>query len=76
MSQGNFVYEVTSSKETQIRDAEWKLELSCPSDHNKNLADCKSISARKVKYCDGKKTGHFEHYKTFNLDRKTVEIDL
>lgn len=76
LSQGNFVYQVTSSQETHIRDAEWKLELSCSGDREKKLADCKQISARKLKYCDGKKTGDSEHYKTFNLDRKTVEIDL
>lgn len=76
LSQGNFVYQVTSSVETHIRDAEWKLELYCPKDHNKKLAECKEISARKVKYCDGQRTGSPQHYKTFNLDRKTVEIDL
>ncbi len=76
LSQGNFVYFVTSSVETHPRYAEWKLELYCPSDREKKLADCKEISARKVKYCDGRRTGNPSHYKTFDLDRKTVEIDL
>ena len=73
---GNFTYTVTSSEEVKPRDAEWKLELYCPSDPNKKLKDCNTIASRKIKYCGGVRTGDVENQKIFNLDNRTVEIDL
>ena len=73
---GNFVYTVTSSEVTQQRDAEWKLELYCASDSDRQLANCNTVASRKIKYCDGRKTNDVRDRGTFNLDRKTVEIDL
>lgn len=73
---GNFSYTITSSREIIELDAQWKLELYCDSDSNAKLQDCKTIGSRKVKYCDGRKTGDIYNQGTFNLDRKTVEIDL
>ena len=76
LATGNFVYTVTSDKVTQQRDAEWKLQLYCVDDANRTLADCNTVASRKIKYCDGRKTRDVQNKGTFNLDRKTVEIDL
>ena len=73
---GNFTYNVTSSEETKKRDAQWKIELYCASDSDDKLQDCNTIGSRKVKYCNGIRTGDIYNQGTFNLDRKTVEINL
>ena len=73
---GNFIYTVTSSKETKEREAQWKLELYCASDYHEKLQDCDTIAGRKIKYCDGRRTDDLQNLGTFDLDRKTVEIDL
>jgi len=73
---GNFSYIVTSSEEIREIDAQWKLELYCASDSDDKLKDCDTIGGRKVKYCNGTRTNDTYNQKTFNLDRKTVEIDL
>ncbi|VEP12940.1 conserved hypothetical protein [Hyella patelloides LEGE 07179] len=73
---GNFIYTVTSSEETKQRDAQWKPRLYCASDSDRKLQDCDTVASRKIKYCDGRETGDSQHQGTFDLDRKTVEIDL
>ena len=53
-----------------------KLLFSTTSDSKKKLKDCNTIASRKVKYCSGSRTGDVQNRGTFNLDRKTVEINL
>ena len=73
---GQFSYNVTSTETAQSRDADWKLELYCAEDRDRKLKDCKTIASQKIKYCGGTRSDESISHRTFNLDRKTIEIDL
>ena len=73
---GQFSYTVTSSEVSEQRNANWKMELYCAEDTNRKLKDCNAIASRKIKYCDGVRSDSSVPKGTFNLDRRTVEIDL